>query len=271
MVGKEKFYAVKIGRVPGIYSNWDDASKQVTNYSNATHKSFESREEAEKYMGYNKGSGKDARLYPSETLSAYVDGSFDSGAKCYGSGIVLVQDGNIVEELIISGDNPDFVASYQIPGEVLGVLKAIERAKEKGYEELNVYYDYEGIEKWARGTWKANKAISRYYVSKLDEHIGNFEINFKKVKAHSGNKYNERADQLAKEAINKHLEKINGEGFEKSRLLKKVLSNKISDLFYKRNVNDKEVTNINVVVLDNNKFKITVNSNEDKCMIVNIE
>ena len=49
-----RFYAVAVGRRPGIYDLWDDAYKQVHGYSGATHKSFKTLEEAFVYMHDNR-------------------------------------------------------------------------------------------------------------------------------------------------------------------------------------------------------------------------
>lgn len=44
-----KFYAVKIGRKIGVYTNWNDCKKQIHKYPKAKYKSFLTLEEAEKY------------------------------------------------------------------------------------------------------------------------------------------------------------------------------------------------------------------------------
>lgn len=49
-----KFYAVKVGKVPGIYHTWDECKKQVHKFSGAIFKSFESKKEAEVFMVKNK-------------------------------------------------------------------------------------------------------------------------------------------------------------------------------------------------------------------------
>jgi len=36
----EKFYAVKIGKKPGIYTSWEECQKQVKGYSGSQFKSF---------------------------------------------------------------------------------------------------------------------------------------------------------------------------------------------------------------------------------------
>lgn len=44
-----KYYAVKKGKVPGIYLNWNDCKAMVDGYQGAVYKSFKTIEEAEIY------------------------------------------------------------------------------------------------------------------------------------------------------------------------------------------------------------------------------
>jgi hypothetical protein len=46
-----KYYAVKRGRNPGIYSRWEDCKEQVHGYSNNSFKSFETYDDAEDFVG----------------------------------------------------------------------------------------------------------------------------------------------------------------------------------------------------------------------------
>ncbi|KAG2439406.1 hypothetical protein HXX76_004763 [Chlamydomonas incerta] len=46
-----KFYAVRVGRKPGIYSDWAEVKPLVDGFAGAQHKSFKSRSEAEAYLG----------------------------------------------------------------------------------------------------------------------------------------------------------------------------------------------------------------------------
>ncbi|KAG2445321.1 hypothetical protein HYH02_008787 [Chlamydomonas schloesseri] len=48
-----KYYAVRVGRKPGIYSDWAEVKPLVDGYAGAQHKSFKSRSEAEAYLGLN--------------------------------------------------------------------------------------------------------------------------------------------------------------------------------------------------------------------------
>lgn len=45
-----KFYAVKVGRSPGIYTTWAECSSQVNGYSGSQFKSFKSLSEATNYL-----------------------------------------------------------------------------------------------------------------------------------------------------------------------------------------------------------------------------
>ena len=51
-----KIYAVKKGRVPGVYRNWDEAKKQVDGFSGAEYKSFENITDAIDYLGWQEKS-----------------------------------------------------------------------------------------------------------------------------------------------------------------------------------------------------------------------
>lgn len=50
-MSKKKYYAVKVGKTPGIYFTWADCSAQVTGFKGAKFKSFLTIEEALEFMG----------------------------------------------------------------------------------------------------------------------------------------------------------------------------------------------------------------------------
>eukprot|EP00742_Colponemidia_sp_Colp-10_P009170 GILJ01009978.1.p1 GENE.GILJ01009978.1~~GILJ01009978.1.p1 ORF type:complete len:306 (-),score=22.52 GILJ01009978.1:133-1050(-) len=55
-MSKSKFYAVKHGRVPGIYSTWEECKAQVNGFSSASYKSFNTEQEAKAFLGNALGS-----------------------------------------------------------------------------------------------------------------------------------------------------------------------------------------------------------------------
>jgi len=194
----KKYYAVKKGRKTGIFSTWPEAQKQVSGFPGAQFKSFQSRSEAETFVT----DGSEIRpSVTSDSLIAYVDGSFDKRAKTYSYGVVLLKNEHVLAELSNADSDPKYAESFQIAGECFGALNAIRWAIEHGIKAISIYYDYLGIEMWATGQWKANKTVSKDYVKFFQSYSKKIDVSFVKVKAHTGVKYNERADELAKKAL----------------------------------------------------------------------
>ena len=96
---------------------------------------------------------------------------------------------------------PEMVEMRNVAGEIAGARKAMEYCLENGYNSIDIYHDYEGIEKWCTDEWTANKQVTRQYRDFFSFCSGKTNIKFKKVKAHSGDVYNEIADELAKKSI----------------------------------------------------------------------
>ena len=46
----KKYYAVKVGRIPGIYQTWDEAKEQINGYSGAVYKGFTTLHDAEQFI-----------------------------------------------------------------------------------------------------------------------------------------------------------------------------------------------------------------------------
>ena len=49
-MAKKKFYAVRVGRVSGIYQTWEQAKEQIDGFSGAEYKSFLTEDEARNYI-----------------------------------------------------------------------------------------------------------------------------------------------------------------------------------------------------------------------------
>lgn len=194
----KKYYAVRKGRTTGIFTSWDQAKKQIDGFSGSEFKSFTSLDEAHNFLHKNQNK---INPIPKDTLIAYVDGSFNKNSKRYSYGAVLIHQERVVQELSDWGANPLFTDSFQIAGECLGALEAIRWATKHKFNQIVVHYDYLGIEKWAIKEWRTNKKVSQMYQKEFDELSQHIKVTFIKVKAHSGIQYNERADQLAKQAL----------------------------------------------------------------------
>lgn len=197
-----KFYAVRKGKVPGIYSSWDACKRMVDGYPGAIYKSFKSRQEAEKFVAGGSGilTEKPQTDAVPVTDYAFVDGSFNIVTSVYGFGGFLVA-GKERYVLQGSGEDEDMVSMRNVAGEILGSMAAMEKALALGLREITIYYDYLGIEMWATGGWKRNKTGTIAYYDYVQSIRDRLSIHFVKVKGHSGVEGNEEADRLAKEAV----------------------------------------------------------------------
>lgn len=205
-MAKKKIYAVKKGRVTGIFTSWDECRDAVEEYPGAEYKSFFTEEDANAYLlGIEKGEMNILSEKMEECLTdqiiAYVDGSFDEKIGRYAFGCVMIMpNGEIVRESG-NGDNPDSLALRNVTGEMLGAMYAVKWSEKNGYSGIKICYDYLGIEKWALGEWKAKNALTQKYAEFMRENSKKLNISFQKIAAHTGNKYNEEADKLAKVAL----------------------------------------------------------------------
>ena len=68
-----KIYAVKKGRVPGVYRNWNEAKKQVDGFSGAEYKSFENITDAIDYLGWQEKSHEETINRKDDTLENAIE------------------------------------------------------------------------------------------------------------------------------------------------------------------------------------------------------
>ncbi|HHX63094.1 MAG TPA: reverse transcriptase-like protein [Epulopiscium sp.] len=202
----KKTYAVRRGRETGLFKTWAECQKQVIGFSGAEYKSFITLKEAEAYIegASEEVVGEDFTTDDGnqsvEVVVAYVDGSYDVKTHQYGSGVVILWKG---EKQVFSfkGDTPQLADMRNVAGEIVGAQRAMEFALENKAKKVIIYYDYEGIEKWCTGAWKAKKEGTQMYAQAYERLKKQIEVEFVKVRAHTGDKYNEEADILAKKAI----------------------------------------------------------------------
>ena len=199
----KKVYAVKKGRMTGLFMSWDDCKAQVDGFAGAEYKSFADPQDAMAYLGMSGSPSGDSAL--PEGVRAYVDGSYDAAAGRFSCGIVIVETDaegrSETTELSSAFDDAEAAKQRNIAGEIMGSKLAIDWCLANGVDSVEIYHDYEGIGAWADGRWKANNELTMGYRDFVAAARKKIEIKFVKVKAHAGNKYNELADKLAKKAL----------------------------------------------------------------------
>lgn len=196
------YYAVRVGRKVGVYTDWKECKKQVIGFKGADYKKFFSNEDAEKYVkNVLENNSDDINKYD---IFAFVDGSYDNKTKIFGAGGFIINRKNpddILTPLLFYGKDEKISKMRNVAGELVGTINAINTAINKKYEELTIFYDYNGIEKWVNGDWSANKEYTKQYKEFVNSVKDKINIKFIKVKGHSGVNGNEIADKLAKLAV----------------------------------------------------------------------
>ena len=203
-MAKKKFYAVRQGRKTGMFLTWDECKKQVMGYPGAIYKSFGTEAEAKEYLGISgcdkceQGAGENEagvektvttgsvqmEKTNSDAVEIYVDGSYHVGTKEFSYGMVVLIDGK-EEKFSQKMTDPELALDHRIPS-------------------IIIYHDYQGIASWCNGDWKANKPGTIAYRDFYQKAKEKVHIEFRKVKGHSNDKYNDMVDELAKEALGIH-------------------------------------------------------------------
>ena len=221
----KKYYAVRQGETPGIYLSWGDCQKNIKGYSGAEYKGFDDIKEAEAFLldgartlartgrdgkAPAEGEPRDAvyvdaaeAYFQDGTANgavAYVDGSYNVKTREYSCGVVLFYRG-VTQYFSRKFSDPERASMRNVAGEIEGSMCAMNYCLEQRIDSLMIYYDYEGIEKWCTGAWKANKEGTIAYRDFYRRASQQVKIRFVKVKGHSGDKYNDLADRLAKQAV----------------------------------------------------------------------
>ena len=210
-MAKKKFYAVRQGRKTGMFLTWDECKKQVMGYPGAIYKSFGTEAEAKEYLGIvddgarqktdmSGNSGVVEENPTSDAVEIYVDGSYHAATKEFSYGMVVLIDGR-EEKFSQKMSDPELAQMRNVAGEIKGSEAAMQYALDHKIPSIIIYHDYQGIASWCNGDWKANKAGTIAYRDFYQKAKQKVHIEFRKVKGHSNDKYNDMVDELAKEAL----------------------------------------------------------------------
>lgn len=195
-----KYYGVRKGRIPGVYTTWDIAKEQVDGFKGAQFKSFSSKKEAEEYIDmttYTITSNTEARC-----INAWTDGACsNNGSDDARAGIgVFFGDSdprNLSERFVLSRPTNQ-------RAEIYAVIRLLEIEPEGNIMVhtdsmycINAMTDW--IHSWLKNNWKNNTVTNRDLFERLYNLISNRRgtVKFKHVNGHQGIHGNEMADRLA--------------------------------------------------------------------------
>ena len=199
-----KYYAVRRGRTTGVFDSWDACRKQVFKFPGAEYKAFPTRDQALAFVTpaspIPKKPKKNSENSSDFTTAIWVDGSCftqTNGSLRIGWGLLVKQDGKEVYRAKGNDIPIEAIEHRNVAGEIFGVLKSLEWCQAQRIVEATIYFDYQGLESWATGAWRAKLPFTQFYAQTVQ--TSGITIHWKKVKAHSGVHENEIVDQLAKE------------------------------------------------------------------------
>jgi ribonuclease HI len=216
---KKKYYAVAVGRKPGIYTQWfgpSGAKVQVEGHAGAVYKGFISRAEAQAFMDAppppRRGRRRPARNGAASRIGVqkqpaadqvvvYTDGGATHNPGPGGYGVVIE----------VPGGPHELSAGYRRTTnnrmELMAAIVALEWFEQptKILLHTDSRYVVDGITKgWAR-KWRANNwmrtktepALNADLWRQLLDACRRHEVEFRWVKGHAGIPGNERCDRLS--------------------------------------------------------------------------
>ena len=243
---KKQYYAVRVGRKPGIYRTWEECKDQVLGYANAQYKGFATIEEAEMYMrgarsvrtsgadpSKNKPSTPRPSPSPGESKKKRVTGLSGNEIKTSEAPmppkpvdalkqVVIYTDGACLGNpgpggygvvMIFGKQRKELSRGYRLTTnnrmEILACIIGLRELKEPS--SVALYSDSQYVintmtkgwaQRWKKNNWKRGEEDVRnpdLWLQML-ELCERHHVKFNWVRGHSGNKENERCDQLARGA-----------------------------------------------------------------------
>lgn len=178
-----KYYAVKVGRIPGIYQTWDETKEQINGYSGAVYKKFATYQEAKQFIldfedyvydkkedtnttDLNDQINKKIDNLSEDEVVAFVDGSYNAEKEKAGFGTIIISKGGEKYTSYKSFGkqfNENLIALRNVFAELEGVKEAVLVAVNSKKTKITIYYDYTGIEMWATKKWKAKNKLTQAY------------------------------------------------------------------------------------------------------------
>jgi len=148
------------------------------------------------YNGINSQSSTSQGIN-NEITSLYVDGSYLS--ETVGYGFAVINNNRVIYEDNGNITDSSIAKHGQVGGEIQAVISGLKWCSSNHISEVNIFYDYEGLEYWASGKWSAKKKITMNYRDYVQN--SGITINWIKVKSHTNDRWNDYVDDLAKKGV----------------------------------------------------------------------
>ena len=204
-MAKNKYYAVAVGKVPGIYTNWPDCQAQVNGYPNAKFKGFPDEEGAKSFMQtalqaeqtIDQEEDPFSREYDGRHAYIYVDGSYNGKTDSYGYGVYV--DDEKSPKIFSGGGSCEF-GGNNIEGEIKAAMVALDYAKRSGkYDSVTICHDLKHIGLIGDHIETPHTSYTMDYGAFVDKvRRSGLAVDFIHTKGHTGVKGNEYVDKLAK-------------------------------------------------------------------------
>lgn len=205
-----KYYAIKNGKIPGIYTDWETAKLQINQYKGAVYKSFKTKKEAEAFMGHDVHHV--INISSPIDILVYTDGSCKN--QIGGYGIVIINKpvtdvrNNIHNEYYGYIPNP---CTNQI-AELYAIYQALLLLED--YKDLHILIKSDSeysincltkfIYKWEKNNYQTlnNETIkNKDLIVTIFNLLKTFDhLQFEHVYSHCNEYYNEIVDLLAKKS-----------------------------------------------------------------------
>lgn len=155
MAGKQKYYVVWEGGVPGIYTSWAECEAQTKGYPNARYKSFKNKNEAilalrassTNYIGSKSKPIKSTKSFKIPTLPP---NSISVDAACSGNPGLMEYRGVYTDNAIEIFKQGPFKQGTNNIGEFLALVHALAMLSKKGDTTTSIFSDSRTAMAWVR-------------------------------------------------------------------------------------------------------------------------
>lgn len=212
-MSKNKYYAVKLGRNPGIYQTWGEVEEQVKGFSKPIYRSFNSLEKATNFMEDELNTSEQSSELQ-EKINEEIENNDNSSVISFVAGSQGSKENNELYSFasIIFSDNEKYTlhnshkntygdSFKSFIGEIKATQESILWAIGNKKSKIKIYYKYEGVKNWATGEWKTKNILAKDYKNFFDSKKEDINISFERVSPEDCIDYSESAIELAKQAF----------------------------------------------------------------------